>query len=135
MLKPLLLPVTAAALIDGRGRVLLQRRPAGKQHAGCWELPGGKVEPHESPEAALVRELAEELAIEVAAADLVPMAFASEPAGARHLLLLCFAVRRWKGEPQALAADALAWMTPAETAALPMPPADRPLLAALARMA
>jgi 8-oxo-dGTP diphosphatase len=123
--------VVAAALIDADGRVLMQRRPAGKAHAGLWEFPGGKVEPGESAELALARELEEELGIIVAAADLAPLAFASVPAGARSLLLLLYVCDRWHSEPQALEADALTWRHPADLRDLPMPPADVPLVAAL----
>jgi 8-oxo-dGTP diphosphatase len=130
---PALMPVVAAALVDDAGRVLLQRRPPGKQMADLWEFPGGKIEPGESPEAALARELAEELAIAVDPAAVTPLAFASAPAGLRHLLLLLYVVRRWTGEPQPLEASALAWVHPADMAALAMPPADVPLVAALAR--
>ena len=102
MTKPLeayrLLPVVAAALIRDDGAVLLQKRPEGRTMAGLWEFPGGKIEPGERPEAALSRELGEELAIAVAEADLAPACFASAPLGERHLLLLLFAVRRWAGE-------------------------------------
>ena len=125
------MPVAAAALVDAAGRVLLQRRPADKQHGGLWELPGGKVEPGETVEAALAREIAEELAVTVAPGDMRPLAFQTAAAGERQLLLLSFLVRRWQGEPHALAADALCWASPAEAATLPMPPADRPLLDAL----
>jgi len=126
------MPVAAAALVDATGRVLLQRRPAGKQHGGLWELPGGKVEADETAEAALARELAEELGIAVSPPDMRPLAFATAAAGTRQLLLLCYVVRRWNGEPRAIEADALCWADPAETR-LAMPPADRPLIAALAR--
>jgi 8-oxo-dGTP diphosphatase len=127
---PLLL-VVAAALLDADGRVLVQQRPAGKQHAGLWEFPGGKVEPGESPEGALARELREELGIDAAPADMTPVAFASEAGEGRHLLLLLFATGRWTGSPAPLAAAALRWVTAAELALLPMPPADLPLVAAL----
>jgi 8-oxo-dGTP diphosphatase len=127
-----LLPVVAAALIDPSGRVLVQQRPSGKPMAGLWEFPGGKVEAGETPEAALVRELKEELGISVDGADLRPVAFASEPLGDRHLLLLLFTARRWKGQPRVIEAAALRWSDPAELSSLPMPGPDRPLLAALA---
>lgn len=127
-----LIPVVAAALVDGEGRVLLQRRPEGKQMAGLWEFPGGKIEPGESPEAALVRELAEELDITVAQADLTPITFASAALGGRHLLLLLYRAERWTGTPRAVEAPELAWVAPADMARLPMPPADVPLVAALA---
>jgi 8-oxo-dGTP diphosphatase len=125
--------VAAAALVDADGRVLVQRRPPGKQHADLWEFPGGKLEPGETAEAALARELREELGIGVAAADLLPVAFASEPGGARPLLLLLFAARRWRGVPVAHAASALCWTTAAGLSRLPMPPADVPLQGALHR--
>ncbi len=128
-----LLPVVAAALIDGDGRVLLQRRPPGKQMADLWEFPGGKIEPGEGPEAALARELMEELGIGVDQGAMIPVTFASAPLERRHLLLLLYSVRAWRGEPQALEASALAWVHPADMAALPMPPADVPLVAALMR--
>lgn len=128
-MSPLL--VVAAALVREDGRVLLQRRPPGKAMAGLWEFPGGKVEPGETPEAALARELAEELGIVVAVDAARPCCFASEPSGGRHLLLLLYLVRRWSGEPEALEASALRWETPAGMRALAMPPADGPLLGAL----
>jgi 8-oxo-dGTP diphosphatase len=134
MLPTVLFPVVAAALIDGAGRVLVQQRPAGKAMAGLWEFPGGKVEPGEAPEAALARELMEELGIAVLPADLEPLSFASEPLDGRHLLLLLYLARRWTGEPLPLDAAALRWAAPSELADLPMPPADRPLVAALTRM-
>lgn len=131
---PLLLPVVAAALVGDSGRVLLQRRPANKAMAGLWEFPGGKVEPGETPEAALARELAEELGIAVPRHALRPACFASAPLGPRHLLLLLYLVERWEGEPRALEADALVWATPAEMRVLPMPPADEPLVDLLERL-
>jgi 8-oxo-dGTP diphosphatase len=126
-----ILPVVAAALIDAEGRILMQRRPAGKAHAGLWEFPGGKIEPGETPEQALARELEEELGIAVTVADLAPLAFASVPAGARTLLLLLYVCERWGGAPQPLEADALTWRFPAALRDLAMPPADLPLVAAL----
>lgn len=127
----LLLPVVAAALVDLEGRVLLQRRPEGRSLAGLWEFPGGKVEPGETPEAALIRELEEELAIAVPHACLAPAAFASAPLGDRHLLLLLYVTRKWSGVPRAIQATALRWVKPMEMHALPMPPADRPLIGLL----
>ncbi|CAN5250221.1 (deoxy)nucleoside triphosphate pyrophosphohydrolase [soil metagenome] len=123
--------VVAAALIDPDGRVLVQRRPAGKAMAGLWEFPGGKVEPGESPEAALVRELAEELGVRVAPSDLRPLAFATEPADAQTLVLLLYLCARWEGSARPIEADALAWHAPPALRALAMPPADLPLIAAL----
>lgn len=130
---PTLLPVVAAALVRADGRVLLQRRPSTKEHGDLWEFPGGKIEPGETPEAALSRELAEELGIAITGPAPVPLSFASVPAGSRHLLLLLFVVAEWQGEPQPLDAAALAWVEPARLADYPMPPADRPLVAALLR--
>lgn len=124
---PLML-VSAAAMVDGDGRVLVQQRPPGGDMAGLWEFPGGKVEPGETPEAALIRELREELGIDVEAACLAPAVFASEPLGARHLLLLVFVLRKWHGVPAARHATTLKWLRPVELHALPMPPADRPLI-------
>ena len=123
-----LFPVVAAALVDRAGRVLLQQRPAGKALAGLWEFPGGKLEPGESPEDALVRELREELAITVNHDALEPAAFATEPLPGRHLLLLLYVIRSWQGDPIALEADALTWCEPAAMGARPMPPADGPLV-------
>jgi 8-oxo-dGTP diphosphatase len=102
--------------------------------AGLWEFPGGKVEPGERPEAALARELEEELGIEVDSAALSPAAFASADNEGRHMLLLLYLCREWSGEPRALDAEELAWVSPAEMAALPMPPADEPLIPLLARL-
>lgn len=127
MLTPMMI-VVAAALIDGDGRVLVQRRPPGAAMAGLWEFPGGKIETHEDPESALVRELHEELAIVVKRAALSPACFASEPLGTRHLLLLVFICREWSGTPQPLAATELRWTLPGDLHALDMPHADRPLI-------
>ncbi|KQR84015.1 (deoxy)nucleoside triphosphate pyrophosphohydrolase [Sphingomonas sp. Leaf343] len=129
--EPSLLLVVAAALIDAHGRVLMQQRPEGKAHAGLWEFPGGKVEAGESAEAALVRELSEELGITVDRDALTPRSFSTLIAGDRHLVLLLYAVRRWRGEPVPIEASALRWDTPEALAKLPMPPADVPLVAAL----
>lgn len=120
--------VVAAALVDADGRVLVQRRPSGKPMAGLWEFPGGKVDTGERPEAALVRELQEELDIDTDIACLVPACFASEPIGERHLLLLLYLCRKWRGVPQPRHADALQWVQPKALRALDMPPADRPLI-------
>jgi 8-oxo-dGTP diphosphatase len=123
--------VVAAALVDDRGRVLVQRRPAGKALAGLWEFPGGKVEPGESPEDALVRELREELAIDIDATALTALTFASMPLTDRHLLLLLYVCREWRGDPRPLEASALAWHHPAGLRQLEMPPADAPFIAVL----
>lgn len=129
-----LLLVVAVALIDGDGRVLVQQRPPGKPMAGLWEFPGGKVEAGEVPEAALIRELAEELGIAIDPRALAPASFASEGLGGRHLLLLLYVAREWEGTPGPHHASALQWVRPAEMRALAMPPADVPLVDALERL-
>ena len=129
-----LLLVVAVAMIDAEGRVLVQQRPEGKPMAGLWEFPGGKIEHGELPEAALIREIEEELGVELARASLSPAIFASEGLGARHLLLLLYLVREWRGEPEARHASALQWLKPGELRGLPMPPADEPLIALLERL-
>lgn len=126
-----LLHVVAVALVDADGRVLLQQRPPGKPMADLWEFPGGKIEAGESPEIALVRELEEELGIRVHTSCLAPACFASEPLGDRHLLLLLYVCRKWEGVVQARHATALQWARPAQMYALPMPPADLPLIGLL----
>lgn len=126
-----LLHVVAAALVDADGRVLVQRRPEGKAMAGLWEFPGGKIEPGETPEAALVRELEEELGIVVPEPCLAPAAFASAPLGDRHLILLLFVARKWQGIPRALDATEIKWVRPVDLHGLDMPPADRPLIGLL----
>ncbi len=123
--------VVAVALVDADGRVLLQQRPPGKAMADLWEFPGGKVEPGETPEAALVRELEEELGIETHSSCLAPATFASEALGEKHLLLLLYVCRKWKGMPEARHATALQWLKPAQMYALDMPPADLPLIGLL----
>jgi len=128
--KPILL-VAAVGLIDPEGRVLLARRPEGKPLAGLWEFPGGKVRPGETPEAGLIRELREELGIDVAAACLAPFAFASHGYEAFHLLMPLFLCRRWEGRVTALEGQALAWVRPQRLGDYAMPPADRPLVALL----
>jgi 8-oxo-dGTP diphosphatase len=125
------LMVVAAALVDADGRVLLQKRSPGRQMEGLWEFPGGKVEPGEIPEDALIRELSEELGVETDADCLVPAAFASAPLGDRHMLLLLYICRKWRGEPQPLDAEALRWVRPQQMFELAMPPADRPLISLL----
>ena len=127
--SPLL--VVAAALVDVDGRVLLQKRPPGGSMADLWEFPGGKVEAGETPEAALIRELEEELGIRTHASCLAPATFASDALGERHLLLLLYVCRKWEGVPDARHATALKWMRPAQMDALDMPPADLPLIGIL----
>ncbi|CAN5340685.1 8-oxo-dGTP diphosphatase MutT [soil metagenome] len=126
-----LLHVVAVALVDADGRVLVQQRPPGKPMAGLWEFPGGKIEPGETPEAALVRELEEELGIGTHKACLAPAAFASETLGDRHLLLLLYVCRKWTGIAQAKHATALKWVRPTQLYGLAMPPADLPLIGLL----
>lgn len=123
-----LLLVVAAALIDAEGRVLLAQRPAHKSLPGLWEFPGGKVEPGESPEVALVRELMEELDVAVEADALDPFAFASHAYADAHLLMPLYLARRWMRTPTAKEAQALAWVKPGEMRDYPMPPADKPLV-------
>jgi 8-oxo-dGTP diphosphatase len=119
-------------MFDGEGRVLIARRPAGKMLAGLWEFPGGKVEPGESPEDALVRELEEELSVQVAPAALTPLTFVSHAYPNFRLLMPLYAARRWQGDPQAHEHDALAWVAPSDLHGYDMPPADAPLVRFLA---
>jgi 8-oxo-dGTP diphosphatase len=123
--------VVAAALINADGQVLVQKRAADRSMAGLWEFPGGKVEPNERPEAALARELDEELGIVVRPDDLIPLSFASAPLGDRHLLLLLYICRKWLGVPAALDAEAVQWSSIDALQSLDMPPADVPLINAL----
>jgi 8-oxo-dGTP diphosphatase len=125
--KPMLL-VVACALIDKDGKILLARRPEGKKMAGLWEFPGGKVNQGELPEAALVRELKEELGIEVAEQNLAPFVFASHAYETFHLLMPVFLCRRWAGKLAAREGQALAWVAPDRLVEYPMPAADRPLI-------
>jgi len=120
--------VSAVALIDADGRVLLAQRPEGKSMAGLWEFPGGKVEPGESPEAALVRELHEELGIDTWQSCLAPLTFASHAYKDFHLLMPLFACRRWQGTPHSREGQRLTWVRPQELRNYPMPPADVPLI-------
>ena len=129
-----LLTVACAVLVDRDGRVLVAERPPGRDMAGLWEFPGGKVETHETPEAALVRELEEELGIATAASCLAPCGFASHPMPRFHLLLLAFAIRKWTGSPAGREGQTLRWVAVPELFRLPMPPADRPLLGQIAAL-
>jgi 8-oxo-dGTP diphosphatase len=123
--------VAAAALVDPDGRVLLARRPEGKAMAGLWEFPGGKVQPGELPEQALIRELHEELGIDTRSSCLAPVAFASHSYPAFHLLMPLFACRVWQGEITPREGQELAWVRPARLSDFAMPPADEPLVALL----
>jgi 8-oxo-dGTP diphosphatase len=121
--------VVAVALIDVDGRVLIAQRPEGKALAGLWEFPGGKVEPGERPEAALIRELNEELGIDVQEACLAPFVFASHAYESFHLLMPLYLCRRWSGVVVKREHAALAWVKPNKLSDYPMPPADAPLVA------
>jgi len=123
--------VVAAALIDPDGRVLIAQRPAGKQLAGLWEFPGGKIEAGERPEQTLIRELREELGIEVKEPCLAPLTFASYHYDDFHLLMPLYVCRRWEGTPRALEHAELKWVPPHRLREFPMPPADEPLIPAL----
>ena len=125
---PRLLLVVAVALVDADGRVLVSERPAGKQLAGLWEFPGGKVEPGERPEETLIRELSEELGITVEEPCLAPLTFASHAYPDFHLLMPLYVCRRWVGTPRSLEGQALKWVQPRALRDLAMPPADAPLI-------
>jgi 8-oxo-dGTP diphosphatase len=127
---PLLL-VAACALVDADGRVLLSQRPEGKTLAGLWEFPGGKVDPGETPEHALVRELGEELGIETKIACLAPLTFASHSYEKFHLLMPLYVCRRFWGTPVPREGQKLKWVRPRDMRSYPMPPADEPLIAHL----
>ena len=129
--SPPIVLVAAVALVDADGRVLLAERPAGKSMAGLWEFPGGKVDAGETPEAALIRELAEELGIDVTASCLAPFTFASHTYPDFHLLMPLYVCRKWSGTPAAREGQRLAWVRPPRLADYPMPPADEPLVAML----
>jgi 8-oxo-dGTP diphosphatase len=120
--------VAALALIDEDGRVLLTQRPEGKSLAGLWEFPGGKVEPGETPEAALIREIREELGVELRQPCLAPLTFASHSYDDFHLLMPLYICRRWEGDVESLEGQALAWVRANRLRDYPMPPADLPLI-------
>lgn len=126
-----ILLVVAVALVDADRRVLIAQRPAGKQLAGLWEFPGGKIEPGETPEAALIRELDEELGISTKTACLAPLSFASHSYESFHLLMPLYVCRKWQGVPEAREHTALKWVRPQALRDYPMPPADEPLIASL----
>jgi 8-oxo-dGTP diphosphatase len=123
--------VAACVLLNKDGRLLVTKRPAGKPLAGLWEFPGGKVEPNEAPEAALIRELREELAIDIATADLLPLTFASHAYPDFHLLMPVYLCRIWQGAITPLEGQEFRWVKPDELDAYDMPPADEPLKTAL----
>ena len=120
--------VAAVALIDADGRVLVAQRPEGKALAGLWEFPGGKIEPGETPEAALIRELKEELSIDVTASCLAPFTFASHDYGDFHLLMPPFVCRVWEGIVRPAEGQATKWLHPAALSDIAMPPADAPII-------
>ena len=128
--KPVIL-VVAVALVDPDGRVLIAQRPEGRAMAGLWEFPGGKIEPGETPEAALIRELDEELGIDTWASCLAPLTFASHSYDEFHLLMPLFVCRRWQGTPQPREHQALRWVRAGELRRFPMPPADLPIIPVL----
>jgi 8-oxo-dGTP diphosphatase len=128
--RPIVL-VAAVALVDPDGRVLLAQRPEGKHLAGLWEFPGGKVQPGETPETALIRELEEEIGIDVVASCLAPFTFASHSYPEFHLLMPLYVCRKWTGIATGREGQRLAWVRPARLGDYPMPPADKPLLAML----
>ena len=126
-----MLLVVACALVDKEGRVLVAQRPAGKSMAGLWEFPGGKMEAGETPEAALIRELKEELSIDVTAACLAPLSFASHAYDGFHLLMPLYVCRKWEGQIVPPEGQAVSWKKPRALFDMAMPPADIPLIAAL----
>ncbi|MEO1090137.1 MAG: (deoxy)nucleoside triphosphate pyrophosphohydrolase [Pseudomonadota bacterium] len=123
--------VVACALVDKDGRVLVAQRPPDKKMAGLWEFPGGKIEPDETPEAALIRELQEELGVDTHQSCLAPLTFASHGYDDFHLLMPLFVCRVWQGQPKGHDGQALRWVRPQELPSLAMPEADKPLIAPL----
>jgi 8-oxo-dGTP diphosphatase len=131
--RPIIL-VAAVALLNEEGKVLLAKRPPGRPLAGLWEFPGGKVDPGEDPETALIRELMEELGIEIARADLVPLTFASHGYPEFHLLMPLYLCKRWQGNIAAQENQQLLWVSADELRLYDMPPADEPLKASLPKL-
>jgi 8-oxo-dGTP diphosphatase len=129
---PPILLVAACALIDADKRVLIAQRPEGKPMAGLWEFPGGKVEPGETPEATIIRELREELSVKVTESCLAPLTFSSHDYGEFHILLPLFICRRWEGSPQPREGQEIKWVRAKRLREFPMPPADEPLISHLA---
>ena len=127
---PLVL-VSAVALVDIDGRILLAQRPAHKSMGGLWEFPGGKIEAGESPETALIRELQEELDINTSESCLAPLSFASHAYDDFHLLMMLFVCRRWHGQPRPVEGGTLKWVKPNQLRDYPMPPADIPLISVI----
>lgn len=123
--------VSAIAIVDADGRVLLAQRPEGKSMAGMWEFPGGKIEAGESPEVALIREIEEELGLDICDTCIAPVTFVSHEYETSHLLMMLYICRNWEGIPRGLEGQALCWKRPSEMNALAMPPADKPLISAL----
>ena len=132
--NPTMLYVVAAVLKDGAGRIFLQQRPEGREMAGLWEFPGGKIDSDETPEAALVRELSEELGVQVEVEDLTPLCFARADIGNRNLILLLYHFSLWMGELTSLEQQEIGWFTLQEMYSLEMPPADLPLLPLLQKL-
>ena len=126
--------VVAAAVLDGKGRALMHRRPPGSHHAGLWEFPGGKVEAGETPEQALCREMAEEASLVLDPASLAPAGFASGEGAGHRLVILLYTCTRWTREPDPLEGGELDWFTPAKAQGLDLSPLDRSLLAGLLRL-
>ena len=123
--------ISAVALIDSDGRVLLAERPEGKIFAGYWEFPGGKIETGETPEAALVRELDEELGVDTKDSCLAPLGFVSHPNDTHHMVLLLYVCRKWSGRPQPKEGGQLKWVAPARLRDFEMPPANKELISVI----
>lgn len=126
-----LLLVAACALVDPDGRVLVAQRPEGKHLAGLWEFPGGKVEPDETPEKTIIRELKEEVGVDTESSCLAPLTFASHAYDDFHLVMPLYVCRKWQGIARPLEAQTLKWLRPRDLYNTPMPPADLPLIAPL----